>query len=143
MIETVLTMLNGNKVFWGVTMIILNMGSRFVLADLGKFHEKVLSHAIFKVIIVFSMFFVATRDVTTSFVLCALYIILVDGLFHEKRNYSIIKDFDTGISDQDYLKAKQTVMEYEQQKNAPKTIPSQPKEDIYTTYLKNLSVLSK
>lgn len=137
--EYFLALLNGNKVFWGITMLILNMGSRYVIADLGKFHEKVLTHELFKVVIVFCMFFVATRDVTIAFLLCCMYIILIDGIFHEKRNYSLTKGFDVGISVQDYQKAKQTVMEFESR--VPQSDP--PTEDAYATYLKNLSLLSK
>lgn len=88
-------------------MILLNMGSKYVLADLGKAHERILNSEIFKKIILFSMFFVATRDVITSLLLTFLYVIIVDGIFHENRNYAVItlqNDVVQTESDQDAYK---------------------------------------
>jgi hypothetical protein len=39
--------LNNNKIVWGVTMLLLNFGSRFIIADLGKFHESLLTNEFF------------------------------------------------------------------------------------------------
>jgi hypothetical protein len=67
------------------------MGAKYVMADLGKVHEKLLANEIAKKIIVFSMFFVATRDIVTAFVLMVFYVLIVDGLLHESRLFSIVK----------------------------------------------------
>ena len=88
---SVLTALNGNKIVWGLSMIILNMGSKYVIGDLGKTHELLMKNELFKKIILLAMFFVATRDVIVSFLLTILYVIVVDGILHEKRNFAIIK----------------------------------------------------
>jgi hypothetical protein len=92
---TTLNALNGNKIVWGVSMIILNMGSKYVIGDLGKTHELLMKNELFKKIILMAMFFVATRDVIISFLLTVLYIIVVDGILHEKRNFAVIKPADT------------------------------------------------
>ena len=85
-----ITLLNNNKVVWGVTMLLLNVGSRYIVADLGKFHESILTNEYVKKIILFSMFFVATRDIITAFLLTILYIFVIDGLLHEKRKFCIV-----------------------------------------------------
>ncbi len=82
--------LNNNRILWGITMLMLNLGSRYVVADISKLQEKILMNEIVKKLIIFSMFFVATRDILTSFLLCVLYIIIIDGIFHENRKYSFI-----------------------------------------------------
>ena len=113
--------------FWGITMLLLNLGSRFIVADLGKFHETILANEYFKKLILFSMFFVATRDILAAFVLTILYIIVIDGLLHEKRKFCIIpKKYMENIQKQDqnkleinetqYLQAKQVVLAYETDK---------------------------
>lgn len=84
-----LSFLNNSKIMWGITMILLNMGSKYIMADLGKAHEEIMKRDYFKKIILFSMFFVATRDIITSFLLTVVYIIVVDGLLHEHRNFSM------------------------------------------------------
>jgi uncharacterized membrane protein (DUF485 family) len=124
--------LNGNKFFWGVTMLLLNFGSRYVIGDLGKLHEQILGNEIVKKIITFSLFFVATRDVTIAFVLTILYVIIVDGLLHEKRKFCIVPNAwkgalsaPTGVvvaeakaaTTEDYLRAKEIINTYEMQEN--------------------------
>lgn len=144
-----LDLLNNNRMFWGVTMLLLNLGSRFVVADLGKFHETILTNEYFKKIILFSMFFVATRDILAAFVLTILYIIVIDGLLHEKHKFCIIPKkyiYDIqnkqDINENQYLQAKQLVLAYEIkdkkiQQDIPKTSSS------YETYINNVKLLNK
>lgn len=114
-----INLLNGNKFFWGITMLLLNFGSRYLIGDLGKFHERILGNEIAKKIITFSLFFVATRDVVIAFILTILYVIIVDGILHEKRNFNIVPSTYTRIStnenntDEEYKKAKEIVKKYE------------------------------
>lgn len=128
--------LNGNKFFWGVTMLFLNFGSRYVINDLGRIHEKILETELVKKIITFSLFFVATRDIIIAFVLTILYILIVDGVLHEKRKFSIVpKMFTTNVSDDEYKKALDIVRRYEDNKdNALDT-------DVYELYKESVSLL--
>lgn len=137
MILESLAFLNNNKILWGVTMLLLNMGSKYVLADLGKIHEKVLTNEIAKKIVIFSMFFVSTRDLLVAFLLSVLYIIIIDGIFHEKRNFSLFKGQynDNVISEEEYKKAKEIIILYEQQTNVYK------EDGLYDKYLNNIYVL--
>lgn len=86
----VVNVLNQNKVLWGVSMLMLNFGARFVISDLGKAHELMLSNEIVKKVIIMSMFFVATRDLVISFLLTVAYVIIIDGMLHEKRKFCIL-----------------------------------------------------
>lgn len=88
--EALLT-LNNNKILWGLSMILLNMGSKYVIGDLGKTHETLMKSELFKKVILMAMFFVATRDVVTSFLLTVLYVILIDGILHERRNFAVVQ----------------------------------------------------
>lgn len=117
---------NQNKVMWGVSMLLLQFGARFVLGDLGKAHEVLLSHEITKKMVVMAMFFVATRDIVVSFVLTIAYIVIVDGILHEDRLFSlvpsnirrkIVQDAKTKIPESDYKKAKEIVKLYEEQED--------------------------
>ncbi len=150
-----LDLLNNNRIFWGVTMLLLNLGSRFVVADLGKFHETILANEYFKKIILFSMFFVATRDILAAFVLTILYIIIIDGLLHEKRKYCIIpkKYIDTiknkqDITENQYLQAKQIVLGYEMKDKQIKQeqdiqMHKSPVKTSLETYMNNVKLLNK
>lgn len=135
MILEILPILNNNKIIWGVTMLLLNMGSKYVMADLGKIHEKVLTNEIAKKIIIFSMFFVATRDFLTAFILSVFYVLLIDGVFHENRNFSLItsKTTDVLITEEQYKKAQETVSLYESQQKQTSV-----NTNLYESYLTNV-----
>lgn len=132
-----INLLNTNKIFWGVTMIMVNLGSRYVIGDLGKFHEFVLGQDIVKKIITFCLFFVATRDVMISFILTLVYIVVIDGMLHEKRNFCILPQkykerFSSKITEEDYKKALNTIELYEKENKNIK-----PK-NVYELYKKSV-----
>ena len=84
-------------------MLLLNIGSRYVVADLGKTHEKLLNNEIVKKIVVFCMFFIATRDVIVAFLLTLVYVVIIDGLLHEKRKFCIVPKNGDGSIYESYV----------------------------------------
>lgn len=132
-------------------MLLLNIGSRYVVADLGKSHDYILSNQVVKKLVVMSMFFVATRDILTSFLLTLSYILIVDGILHEKRAYcllpkKVVHNVNMGgnsVSADDYQRAKNIVASYEQHNkndndNEAHTIQ---KKKEYINYLTNIAIL--
>ena len=83
-------LLNNSKITAGVALLMMNLGAKYIQADLGKIHEKILSNTYVKKIIVFCMFFLATRDAAVSFLLTIIYIIIIDGVLHEDRKFCLI-----------------------------------------------------
>jgi hypothetical protein len=149
--DNVLMVLNQNKIAWGLSMLLLNFGSRYVIADLGKFHEMILSHQITKKLIVFAMFFVATRDILTSFILALAYIIIIDGILHEKRKFCILPKAIThkvnssynNVSKDDYNKAKSIINMYEQQDSKSVETSDIAKKTLYINYLTNVTLANE
>ena len=144
--------LNQNKIMWGVSMLLLNIGSRYVIADLGKGHEYILTSQIVKKLVVMSMFFVATRDLLTSFLLTIAYVLIVDGILHEKKHFCLLpktvleKVNKTNISNEDYLRARNIINLYEQQnkdadRQDDRTINLLNNKKEYINYLTNLATL--
>jgi hypothetical protein len=84
--------LNENKYFAGVALIALNLGARYLAADLGKFHETILNNDLVKRFVLFSLFFVATRDVIIALTLTLIFSILVYGFLHERSRFSLVPD---------------------------------------------------
>jgi hypothetical protein len=142
--------INQNKIMGGLSMLLLQFGARYVLGDLGKAHEVLLSHNITKKLVVMAMFFVATRDIVVSFVLTIAYIVIIDGILHEDRQFSlipsgvrqkIVQDIGSKIPQDDYRKAKEIVKLYETQYNAEHQISSQDTNDIsYLKYVTNVTM---
>ena len=141
-----LAILNNSKVLAGISMILMNLGSRHIASDLGVIHNNILSSEIFKKLIIFAMFFVATRDVITAFMLTLSYVLVVDGILHEKRKFCIVpKKYITypNISLDSYSRAKTIISEYEsQEKEKPIDVMEKqtPIETVYDVYMKNLSL---
>jgi hypothetical protein len=82
--------INGSPYFAGVSLLLLNIGSRYIMNDIGEFLQKILAHDLFKKIILFAMFFVATRDFLTSLTLTGIFIVIIYGFFNEKSKYSLV-----------------------------------------------------
>ena len=85
-----LASLAANKLFLGCAILVMNVGSRFVIMDVGRVHEKLLNNQVVKKVVIFCMFFVATRDIMTALILTFAFIILLEGLLNEHSRFSVL-----------------------------------------------------
>lgn len=112
--------LNNNKYFAGIMMLLLNLGSKYLAAELSNSQEQFLNNVIIRRFLIFTVVFVATRDIWVSIVLTGAFVILVSGLFHEESKYCIVSKnkMFTDLTKYDYEKARSVIKLYElQQKN--------------------------
>ena len=110
--------LNTSKYFAGIMMLLLNLGSRFLVRELSETQEQFLNNTIIRRFIIFTIVFIATRDVWVAFILTSIFIILVSNLFNENSNYCLItkqKKIFKQIAKNDYEKAKSIINLYELQ----------------------------
>lgn len=82
--------LNSSKFFAGVVMILLNVGSKFISVQFSKSTEEYLKFSISKQILVFAMSWMATRDIYTSLILTAVFVVLSEFLFNEESTFCIV-----------------------------------------------------
>ena len=80
-----------NKLLIGVFMIFMNIGSRYIELKLTKGQEMILKN-IAREILIFTIAFVATKDLIMSFTITAIFIILANFVFNEKSKYSILPE---------------------------------------------------
>ena len=115
-----LTNLNDSKLFSGITMLLLNLGSKYLVHELSETQEDLLSNKIIRRIVLFCVVFMATKDIKISIMITGAFIIFVTGLFNEDSKFCIIrKEYFTQknkISKKEYLKSKKIVDKYEKQK---------------------------
>jgi hypothetical protein len=76
--------INNNKLLGGCAMILMNIGSRYIIADLPKNLDRIFESMWMKRLIVFCIAFIATRDIKIAFFITLLFIILFNYLLHEK-----------------------------------------------------------
>jgi uncharacterized membrane protein (DUF485 family) len=81
--NSILTDLSNNKYFFGVIMIIVNIGARFIIEELSPKQKEYINTKFFRRIIIFSAFFVATRDILVSITLSIIFILFISELFNE------------------------------------------------------------
>lgn len=80
-IQDSLSCINENKYIIGLTMIMLNIGARFIIDELGDDLRKIMSNKIVRRIIIFCSFFMATKDLFTAIVLTIVFVILINEVF--------------------------------------------------------------
>jgi len=78
--------LNENKYFIGVSMIIVNIGARFIIDELDDDTRQYVSNKIVRKIFLFCAIFMATRDIVTSIILTIIFIIIINE-FLGKEEY--------------------------------------------------------
>ena len=112
-----LNSLNSSKYFTGVMMIILNLGSRFLVMELSENQQQMLSNKIIRRFVMFTVVFIATKDIYVSLVITAIFIVLVSGLFNENSNYCIVtKPVISQVTQDEYKEALKIVKLYKLQK---------------------------
>ena len=80
-----------NKLLIGVFMIFMNIGSRYIELRLTKGQEMILKN-IAREVLIFTIAFVATKDLILSFIITSIFIILANFVFNEKCKFCILPD---------------------------------------------------
>jgi uncharacterized membrane protein (DUF485 family) len=110
--------LNSSKFFSGCLMILMNLGSKYVGLELSEFQEEFLSKKVTRRIIIFTIFFIATRDIIISIILTGLFILFIGGIFNDNSKFCLIKKHNPKtklITREDVSKAKKIINKYEKQ----------------------------
>jgi hypothetical protein len=84
--------LNDSKFFAGIVMLIMNIGSKYAVVELSHTQESYLKYNLGRQLLIFSILWVGTRDIFSSLILTAIFILLVDYLFNENSRYCIIPE---------------------------------------------------
>lgn len=72
--------LNNNKFFLGVMMIVLNIGSRHLVDEISTDEDEYRRNIVLRRIAIFAVCFVGTRDIITSILLTAGFIVIATGV---------------------------------------------------------------
>ena len=132
--------LNNSKIFAGFMIIILNIASRFVNFKFSKSVEMYLKHTLSKLIVVFAIAWMGTRDIYIAIFITILFSIFIDYVFNEDSPFCCLPESFTNyhldldkVSDEDIKKAKEVLEKAEKQNpllaNQPlgKVEPNPPK----------------
>ena len=131
-IQRSLATFNNSKFLLGITMLLLNVGSRYVELGFSKTQEQALRNGLGREIFIFAVVFMGTRDIIISIMMTASFIILSDYLLNERSRFCIMPnsmkkisnviDFNNDgiISPDEEEKALELLRKAERQKNFQK-----------------------
>jgi hypothetical protein len=88
MIGVAIQTLNSSPMFAGIMMLLLNVGSRFITHEMSSDEAEYSQNIFLRRLAIFAVCFVGTRDIITSILLTAGFVILASGLFRGKGEAS-------------------------------------------------------
>ena len=92
-ITKIIHYINNSKLFAGLVMIMLNIGSKYITIKLSKSQEEYLRNSIARQLLIFSIVWMGTRDIVMALLLTGSFIILTDHLFNEESQYCVIPTY--------------------------------------------------
>lgn len=90
MIIDIIDYLNRSPFFYALVMLLLNLGSKYVDMEIPDELKDFLSNNITRRVVIFTIAFMATRDVITSLIVTCLFIILIFNLLNKKSKYCVL-----------------------------------------------------
>ena len=90
LINNSINSLNSSTFFAGIMMICLNIGSRYIQLNLDESTESYIKYALTKEILVFTISWMATKNIYMSLGLTAVFIVLADFILNEKSRYCLL-----------------------------------------------------
>ena len=115
--------LNNSKYFAGILMILMNLGSKYISLELSESQDEFFSNIIIRRLMIFTVVFIATKDIIISLIITACFVIIVSGLFNENSKFCLIRNTNPKtkiISKEQVEKAKRIIHKYEIQKQQSK-----------------------
>ena len=91
--------LNNSKFILGVTMLLLNVGSRYVELGFSKTQEQALRNGLGREIFILAVVFMGTRDIVISILMTAAFIILSDYALNERSRFCVLPESMKRISE--------------------------------------------
>ena len=86
--------LNESKLVLAGCMLMLNLGAKFLANDLGEIQAKFFDTDLAKRFVMFSLFFMGTRDVVMALSLTLAFSIIVFGFLNDNSKLSLVNSRD-------------------------------------------------
>jgi hypothetical protein len=93
-LEMAIMSLNTNPYFIGVMMLMLNLGGRFLGMEVTKEQEKFFQNPWVRRALIFTVLFVATRNVVVAFIMTLFTLLFLSFLLNENSSLCLFKKCD-------------------------------------------------
>ena len=98
--------LNNSKLFAGLIMVLLNLGGKYIIGEVSEIVDDLFTNVFIKRFIIFCIFWMATRDIITSLILTALFILVMFYLLNHKSKFNILTTY---IKNKKNIKLQRTI----------------------------------
>lgn len=156
-IDALLGSFNSNPYFIGVMMLFLNLGGRFLIMEVSKEQEKFFQNPWVRRFLIFTVLFVATRNILVAFVLTLFVVLTLGYLFNENSALCIFKGGKAASKCADEKKSQGPALTMEEQEilrrlnekqmrlSKPQTEENKEEDDVDDSeiYMANLSLLRR
>ena len=83
--------LNNNILFNGIIMFIMNIGGKYIAYEIPESLDIIFNkYKFLRYIVVFSIGFIATRNIQTSILLTLIFLLVFKYLINEKKNINLL-----------------------------------------------------
>ena len=103
-------------------MLLTNIGGKYLMLDIPKNLEKLFSqYFILRCLVIFSIFFMATRDIKISILLMLVFLIFLKYIINENSSYCIIKEnnVEKKVTPEEYKSAQNIIYKYTKENKPP------------------------
>jgi hypothetical protein len=117
MIDSILMDISNSKLFGGCVMLLTNIGGKYLALEMPNNIDKLFAnYFLLRYLVLFSIFFMATRDIKTSILLSLLFFIIIKYILNEKSSFCLVKDSEIlkkkKITTEEYNRAKEIINKY-------------------------------
>ena len=107
-IDKLINNINQSKIFAGLALLMLNVGSKHIDISLTPAQEAIFKNSITKQALIFSIAWIGARDVYTALLITCGYVLITEILLNGKSNFSLLpeklKKLETEIDENnDYI----------------------------------------
>ena len=102
-LQIYLDQMSENKIFIGLIMVLVNIGARFIIEELGEEHKKIIQNTYFRKFVVFCSVFMATRDIGVALIVTLIFAIIINEILGKEDEGS--KEIDKSV-DKSVVKSK-------------------------------------
>lgn len=85
-LDILLSTVNTNPYFIGLMMIFMNLGGRYLGLEISPKQEQFFQHPLVRRLLIFTVLFIATRNIWVAFWLTIVIIVLIGYVFNEKSS---------------------------------------------------------
>lgn len=79
-LQIYLDQMSENKIFIGLIMVLVNIGARFIIEELGEEHKQIIQNTYFRKFVVFCSVFMATRDIGVALIVTLIFAIIINEI---------------------------------------------------------------